>query len=163
MAWSKIFARILLLIAIIALGLRFFFVQSLFLQTERLSPKLLRGDFVLGLKQSHPERGDVVTFRCFQREICVGKVLGFPGDRLDFTQTQEVRVNESEIIELAFSDATQPRSASVVVSPDNYFIEGDQFGEVLATQVTSVLARILLSVDPSSRKLRWERIGMAIR
>lgn len=161
MAWSKTLLQILLPIACLAFALRLFFVQSLVIETNRLAPVLLRGDFVVGIKASEAQRGDLVTFQCIERPTCVGRVLGLPGDRLDFRE-EGVLINQKILLKRLFSAAPQLNSPATVVPPDSYFVEGDDFGEVMAVQVGSVLSRVLISVDPHERKFRWRRIWKAI-
>lgn len=162
MAWSKKFFQILLPLAVVAVTLRFFFVQSLFLETNRFSPTLLKGDFLYGVKSSTPGRGDLVSFECIERAVCVGRVVGLPGDRLDFEPDKRVRVNGSSTLPLLFSDASQLTSPAVVVPPGVFFIEGDHFGEVLGPQINSILSRVILSVDPELRRFRLDRIWKAV-
>lgn len=162
MAWSKKFLQILLPLAVVAIALRFFFVQSLFLQTDRFSPTLLKGDFLYGVKSSSPERGDLVSYECMERVLCVGRVIGLPGDRLDFDLNKTVRVNGSRTFSLLFSDASQLTSPAVVVPPEVFFVEGDHFGEVLRPQINSIISRVILSVDPELRRFRLDRIWKAV-
>lgn len=161
MAWSKTLLQILLPLACLAFALRLFFIQSLLIETNRLAPVLLRGDFVVGLKSATPQRGDLVTFNCLTRSSCVGRVLGLPGDRLDFSDGS-VLVNQKILLKRFYSAAPQLNSSATVVSPDSYFIEGDDFGEVMSVQVDSILSRVLVSVDPYERKFRWDRIWKPI-
>lgn len=166
MVWSRRLFQILLPLACAALGLRLFFIQSLLIETDRLSPALERGDFILGFKGKDVQRGDFVTFNCLKRRLCVGRVLGFPGDHLKFEKGGvEINGDSDEAQTLIFiggKDASRLNSEAQVVAPESYFMEGDEFGEVLASEVNSVLTRMLFSVDPQTRKVRWNKIWKAI-
>lgn len=166
MALSKKLLQLLLPLALLAFGLRLFFVQSLFIDTERFSPVLLRGDYVVGVKASAPQRGDLVTYQCLSRRLCVGRIVGLPGDRLDIS-ADEIMVNGAQKHDRFKSeerdeDAARPLPLAVVVSPDSVYIEGDELGEVLSSQIDSTVTRVLVSIDPVERKLRWARVGASI-
>ncbi len=166
MTLSKKLLQLLLPLALLAFGLRLFFVQSLYIDTEQLSPILLRGDYVIGVKAAAPQRGDLVTYQCLAQRMCVGRIVGLPGDRLDVSQ-EDIRVNDAQRFERfkgegRLEDAARPVPYAVVVSPDSVFVEGDELGEVLNSQIDSILTRILVSVDPIKRKLRWVRVGASI-
>jgi|GEM_PF-1530721 signal peptidase I len=163
MAWNRKFLGLLLPLIVLGLVLRFFFVQSLVVRTDRFDPLLLQGDFVVGLKSLSPHRGDLVSYNCMERGVCIGRVLGAEGDRLDFDERKpRVRVNEKHEMPLALSDATQLKTTSFVVHPEHFFIEGDQSGEISAAQVQSVLSHVLISVDPAEGRVRWSRFWFPI-
>lgn len=161
MGWSRRFFRILLPLCILGLVLRLFFIQSLVIQTDRLEPHLKRGDLVIGMKGQSPARGDFVAYDCIHRRMCIGRILGQAGDRLDFSGPNVV-INRTTQKELVLSDASQLKSEALVVNPDTYFLEGDELGEVSVAQIRSVLSRILISVDPEKGSWRSHRTLMAI-
>ena len=84
----------------LALFLRFFVVNILYIPSENLSPNLIRGDFVLGWRLSYgfplplmkgerlnlkvPKRGDLISFRFpgDEEQIIIRRVVGLPGDRI---------------------------------------------------------------------------------
>ncbi|HAG90285.1 MAG TPA: signal peptidase I [Bdellovibrionales bacterium] len=156
MAWSRPFFQFLLPLLVLGLILRFFFIQSLMVHTSRFDPHLLKGDLVLGSKISKPHRGDFVAFDCLSHGVCVGRILGKSGDRLDF-EGDLVLINRTTQQELKLSDATRLEPGSFVVGPEHYFLEGDESGEVPEPQIRSVLKWVFVSVDPESRPWRPSR------
>jgi len=161
MGWSKRLFRILLPLFVLGLVLRLFLIQTLIIQTDRLDPQLKRGDLVVGIKTSAPQRGDFVAYDCIQRRLCIGRILGIEGDRLDFSGPK-VAINRTTEEELVLSDATQLRSEALVVSPETFYLEGDELGEVSVAQIRSVLSRILISIDPDQGAWRSDRTLMSI-
>jgi signal peptidase I len=84
----------------LALFLRFFVLNILYIPTENMNPELNRGDFVIGWRLSYgfplplmkgerlnfkvPTRGDVVAFRFpgDEEQIIIRRVVGLPGDTI---------------------------------------------------------------------------------
>ena len=82
----------------LALFLRFFVLNILYIPTDNMEPTLKRGDFVLGFRLSYgfplplmkgerlnlkvPFRGDLISFRFpgDEEQILIRRVVGLPGD-----------------------------------------------------------------------------------
>lgn len=98
----------------LALFLRFFVLNVLFIPTENMAPNLVRGDFVLGWRLSYgfplplmkgerlnfkvPHRGDLIAFRFpgDDEQIIIRRVIALPGDTVE-VRDGRILVNNKEL------------------------------------------------------------------
>ncbi len=126
----------------LALFLRFFVLNVLYIPTDNMTPNLVKGDFVLGWRLSYgfplplmkgerlnlkvPEYGDLVAFRFpgDEEQIIIRRVVGLPGDQVEIKKGQihlneiplDQKVNESgEVLE---TSSNPKKSYSITPSPE---------------------------------------------
>lgn len=98
----------------LALFLRVFVVNILYVPTENMKPGLIRGDFVIGWRLSYgfplplmkgerlnfkpPQAGDLISFRFpgDEEQIIIRRVIGLPGDRVKISKG-EVFINDQPL------------------------------------------------------------------
>lgn len=82
------------IILILAVFIRTFLVSSYVMSGWSMLPNIWPGDFILGMKigTSNVKRGDIVVLRCpnAKEQICLKRVVGLPGDRIEFKDHQIV-------------------------------------------------------------------------
>lgn len=113
-------------VILVVLVLRSFVVEPFRIPSESMLPTLLNGDFILVNKFSYglrlpvlntkligsgqPARGDVVVFR-YPREPAVAyikRVIGLPGDRLEYRNKQLLINSQPAVLTLLPDDPTDP-------------------------------------------------------
>lgn len=117
---------------ILALFLRFFVLNILYMPSDNMNPGMRRGDFVLGWRLSYgfplplmkgerlnfkgPQHGDVISFRFpgDEEQIIIRRVIGLPGDRIAIAKGVVIR-NGSPLEQVESSEgAVEERGASKV-------------------------------------------------
>lgn len=78
------FILVLLLAVIIALVVRVFFVEPTLVRGASMAPTLHDDDRLLISKMSEPERFDVIVFRTEEGNSLVKRVIGLPGERIEY-------------------------------------------------------------------------------
>lgn len=168
-------------ILIVAILVRTFLISSYVMSGWSMLPSVWPGDFLVAgkWKLSSVERGDVVILRCPQvkERICLKRVVGLPGDRLEFRDgqlhvngkpssyqkvTDEVQMEqvfgESWLIWPApFTGKTgMTEGDPVVVPPDHFYLLNDKrsdredsraWGPVKSDLLEAKALRVWLSLD----------------
>jgi len=153
--------------------------------TQAMMPTLLPGDHLIvdqtAYETAHPGRGDVVLFRFpdDQGPFLIYRVIGVPGDQIQITD-QRVSVNGEVLSEpyvRHMDDRIQlgtvrDRLGPVTVSPDHYFVMGDNREWSLDSRFLGAISRetiigravfIYWSVDPATQTPRWDHLNQPIR
>ena len=179
------YAEALVLALILALMLRHFVLASYKVTSESMAPHLVPGDFIVGFKPpygfrvpfsdkrfgpTHARRGDIAILKCnTQREgpLCIKRVLGVPGDRLEVVDGHLIRNGET----LSFAIFPADLTLLQVVPPDMYFVSSDRFGHSAAHFEWGLVSRdrmearallIWFSKDSSDQSAKWNRVGRMI-
>lgn len=148
--------------------------------SRSMSDTLLPGDLLLAVRLSRdPARGDVVVYEVTiegEPRLFVHRVIGLPGESVETGGTQ-VRTNGRELEESYVTDEANPelgRFGPAVVPAGHYFLLGDRrsasrdsrfpvVGFIPRERIIGRAEIILISVDPDSGEVRWERTGQVIR
>lgn len=179
------------LLAVLALGLfvRLFFLSSLVVSSTGMAPNLIPSDFVLALKGTVLSRGDVIVYSCSQngQNSCARRLLGLPGDRIEFKQGLLILNGEQAQYENLGSDGFSREAwrdlkytvqlssqdmSPVIVPPRHYFVIDDNRGQkesfsgmVSEDSVQGKVWLIWLSLDWYELgevlkwpKVRWSRV-----
>jgi signal peptidase I len=149
--------------------------------TPSMESTLLVGDHAVINKAaylfSEPKRGDIIVFKPNpSSEITyVKRIVALPGETIsirdrvvliDGKQLDEPYVSQSLESETAPGDSP----GSTLVPPGSYFVLGDNrpnsndsrfFGTIPRESVQGRATTIYFSMDPGTRKIRWDRIGLA--
>lgn len=118
------------LAAIAALLIVTFVAQSFLVQGQSMEPSLHNGERVLVEKLSYrfrePQRGEIVVFRSpgDPSRKFVKRVVGLPGDILEFRHGQVVLNGRTLVEPYAWGPTLGPEQAQVV-PPGRYFVLGD--------------------------------------
>jgi signal peptidase I len=84
------------IILVLAVLIRTFLISSYVMSGWSMLPNIWPGDFLLGDKitKTRLQRGDVVVLRCpnAKDQICMKRVVGLPGDRIEF-RNHELIIN----------------------------------------------------------------------
>lgn len=130
----------------LALFLRLFVLNVLYIPTENMEPNLRRGDFIIGWRLSYgfplplmqgqrlnaksPQRGDVVALRFpgDQEQILIRRVIGLPGEKLSM-QDGAVVVNgvalpvEEQTADVQVEAGPEGRSYAIRFNPQGRMAE----------------------------------------
>jgi signal peptidase I len=121
-------------------------------------------------RQAHPRRGDVIVYRDRSQtpRRFIGRVVGVPGDRVEFDRGR-ILVNGQPLD----SEGTSAPFEAVLVPEDEGFLLGDNWsgsrdsrmtGTLPLRQVEGRVEVIHWSVDPDRRgAIRWDRLGRKVR
>ncbi len=105
------------IIVILAVLVRVFLVSSYVMSGASMLPSVWPGDFLIAFKWSvwTPERGDVVALRCpgARDRTCLKRVIGVPGDRVEFRAGQLVVNGESSRLSKVSQELAVERLGSV--------------------------------------------------
>lgn len=164
------------IVVLLAVLVRTFLVSSYVMTGDGMLPSIWSGDFLIGFKWGleNPHRGSVVVLRCpsDRERNCLKRVVGIPGDRIEFRGDQLVvngdpaykrRVGPRFAIEKVGSTRwvtwpapeTTPRPP-VVVPPEHVFVLNDKrsnredsrsWGPIPVHLLDARLIRIWLSLD----------------
>lgn len=168
-------------ILILGIGLRTFVVSSFVMSGQSMLPSIWPGDFILAAKwrTQSLRRGDVVALRCPHNndEICLKRVIGLPGDRIEFLDGRlklngelaflqpvteqivtETRAGESWLIwpKASTSDVSVPSPEPLVVPPQQVYVLNDKrdilddsrsWGPIKSNLVEARALRVWLSLD----------------
>ncbi len=106
----------------LALFLRFFVLNILYIPTDNMEPNLIRGDFVMGWRLSYgfplplmkgerlnfkvPKRGDVIAFRFpgDEEQLLIRRVIALPGETVEIREGRVI-VNNKEFGYTGVSEA----------------------------------------------------------
>lgn len=91
-------AYVLVIVVAIAILIATLIFPVLQVYEASMSPSLLKDDVVLAVKQSKLERGDVIAFY-YNNHILVKRIVGLPGDWVEFDIEGNVYVNGKILIE----------------------------------------------------------------
>lgn len=164
------------LVVLVAILIRTFLVSSYVMAGAAMLPSIWPGDFLFAykLKSEEPRRGEVLVLRCPspKERICLKRVVGLPGDRIEFDRGQ-LQVNAQpargkklgdefvqETVE-GTSWAVWPTEAEtttrpLVVPPSHVYVLNDkrddgedsrQWGPLPLTLVEGRAGRVWLSLD----------------
>ncbi len=173
------YAETLLLLILLAIFIRYFFIGSYKVLSDELSPTLKYGDYVIGLKLPAGipipftnkkygkilfDAGDLVVFKCGvdHSEMCTRRLIGLPGDRMEVQDGSLYRNGK------AFLKGVGPLVSGLepVVPPDRVFLLGYE-KSVALTDLEAEVLFIWFSreYDPKQQdfNVRWSRIGKTIR
>lgn len=78
------------IVLLVGLLLRFFLITPFLSTGTAMAPALLSHDFIIAWKRGAPQRGRVVVYNCASvgRSVCARRLIGLPGDRVEFTSGQ---------------------------------------------------------------------------
>lgn len=181
-------------VVLIAILIRTFLVSSYVMSGAAMLPSVWPGDFLFAykVKTDAPERGEVLILRCpsAKERICLKRVVGLPGDRVEFDQGQ-LKVNGTPAAGKTLGDefaeetvegvtwAVWPSAAgtqttpALVVPPGHVYLLNDkrddpedsrQWGPLPLNQVEGRAGRVWLSLDwfERSGEVRvWPRVRWA--
>ena len=102
-------AKTILFTICLAIVLRALVISSYVIQTDAMSPAVLRGEFILAWKAFEPRRGDVVLLNCPDAEngVCIKRVVALPGDRVEIAKQRLIlNAHPSEYERLPSEDGT---------------------------------------------------------
>ena len=182
------------LVLLLAALIRFFLLSSYVMSGASMLPSVWPGDFLLAARNSlgQPQRGQLYVLRCpaARERICLRRLIGLPGDRLEFRdgrlwlngrkiQFKSISVDfaresfEGESWAIWPSPAEEVMKLPVVVPPGHIFVlndkrsdseDGRQWGPVSADLLEARPLLVWLSLDwfNSSGELRdWPRVRWA--
>jgi len=183
-------------VVLLAALLRIFFFSSFVMSGESMLPSVWTGDFLLGTKWglSRVVRGDVVVLRCpaGRDKLCLKRVVGLPGDRVEFRDGRLILNGESAEYRMQGVFAMERVGgrawpvwpevsfdlAPIVVPPDSYFLLNDKrldrddsrtWGIVTRDLLQARVRRVWLSLDwvdgnhvRTWPRVRWSRLMRAI-
>lgn len=167
------------IILILAFLIRTFLVSSYVMSGWSMLPNIWPGDFILGTKigRTNLKRGDIVVLRCpnAKEQICLKRIVGLPGDRIEFKDHQIVvngeKSRHSEVkdgVELEtvldsrwliwpLSKGREPKDGpALVVPPKELYLLNDKrsfledsrtWGTVKVDQLDAKVWRVWLSLD----------------
>lgn len=88
------------LIVLVAILIRTFLVSSYVMSGAAMLPSIWPGDFLFAykVKTDEPKRGEILVLRCpsAKERICLKRVVGVPGDRIEYDQGQ-LKVNAQPV------------------------------------------------------------------
>ena len=96
---------------------------------DDMQPKLAPGDLLLYYRmQDEYIRNDLVLMKRDGSKY-VGRIIGMPGDTVEITETNTVKINGSDIVETEILYPTKPISEAtsypLTLGEDEYFLLGD--------------------------------------
>jgi signal peptidase I len=75
-----------------------------------------------------PQRGDVVTLNIRQREMFIKRIVGLPGERVEFSEGR-ILIN-GQLLQENYTGTVIPwKMESIELGPDHYFVIGDNRAE----------------------------------
>lgn len=199
--YSRSFFPILLIVLV----LRSFLYEPFRIPSGSMLPTLLIGDFILVNKYAYgvrlpitgtklipvgePQVGDIVVFRHTGDMDLIKRVVGVPGDHIQYVNKQLYR--NGELVEIKDgieklgnilhpTNVTPPNQleyfpyADVIVPPNSYFVMGDNrgnskdsryWGFVPEKDLLGKMVATLISWDSNGSGLnhiRWDRTGKSI-
>jgi signal peptidase I len=159
--------------------------QTFNIPSQAMVPSLLPGDHVivdkLFYRRASPQRGDVIVFKYPEDEtkLFIKRLIGLPGDVIEL-RDQMVYLNGNLLSEdyVHHTDrnilTANPRDNlnPVTVPSDSYFVLGDNressldsrfWGYVTRDKVVGKAVLIYLSIDRTSKTVRWDRSSLPVR
>ncbi len=163
---------------------RMFWVRGYFVPAESMAPTIEKGDLIIvdfgTYDFSELKRGDVVALTSPRdsKKRLVKRVIGLPGDTVEIKEKQVFingkALDESYTIYVGgSSEYTHSLNyfAPDVVPENHLFVLGDNryrsadsriWGFVAGKLVEGKVKMIYFSLDPSNKRIRWNRIGKAV-
>ena len=161
------------------------YIEPFRLPTGSMMPTVLIGDHILVDKRAYrdgvPNRGDLVIFSPPNEPgvTLLKRVVGLPGETIEI-RAKRVLINGAAIEE-PYAYYSEPPGGAVVptrddlpalkLAPDEFFLLGDNrdhsydsrfFGPVARTHILGKAKLIYFSWDPTTRHIRWQRLGQPL-
>lgn len=162
--WSSLKAILSYLIVFAAIGvlLAHYVFPVYRIYSDNMLPTLSKGSIVLGVKTRSVERYDLIAFYR-GRNLYVFRVIGLPGEEIEFNKEGEVFINGKLLPETYISERSkEPLDIDLpyIVPEQSYFVLGDHrsesadsrqqaFGSVPAEEVVSVIKYTLWKGEKS--------------
>lgn len=173
------YAEALVIALLLALFIRYFFVQAFKIPSESMVPTLLVGDHILANKFAYgikipytdiylyrggePRRGDIIVFaNPNDPEVdYIKRVIGVPGDKIKIVNKQ-LFVNDKPVkedyVQFKFKNTIEPNSprdnfAEITIPKDNYFMMGDNRDDSLDSRFWGLVDRPKLKAK--AWKIYW--------
>ncbi len=133
----KTILQIILAVAIVAIIVRTFFIDSFIVKGDSMTPTILSGDYVFIDKISHYfknyNRGDILVLKPrFGSGLIIKRLIGLPNERLEIkdnlVRIKESRQEEGRVISelyLALPATLAIGISSIKLDPKEYFVLGD--------------------------------------
>lgn len=129
----KLFLKnVVLKVAIISIAIFLlleFVIGFYYYRGNSMFPNVKDGDFVVTWKLDTIQTNDVVTYKDFDNEMHIGRVVAKGGDEVNFTEDGELMVNGSIPSEEIFYATTIPDNSEIeypyTVPEGSYFILND--------------------------------------
>lgn len=164
------------------LMVRVFIIQPYKITSGAMKPTVLPGDMIICNKTVSAEdikRGDIIVFNFPEdkRKTFIFRVVALPGENVEIKQ-ERLFINgeyiEEDYISPADSitDTRRENIGPVSVPGNSFFVLGDNrnnsydsryWGFVDYSDVIGKITHIYWSWDNENSKVRWERIGMAVK
>lgn len=148
-------------------------------------PTLVPGDHIVVNKGAYrdatPQRGDVIVFKYPKDETkhFMQRVIGLPGDVIE-VRDQVIYLNRAVLSESYIQHIdtnilaanARDNHRAVTVPSDSYFVLGDNressldsrfWGYVTKDKILGKAEWIYLSIDRTSKAIRWNRSGLPVR
>lgn len=138
------------------------YAQPFRVEQSSMNPGLVAGDIVLATDQPHLEYGAIITTDAWADELYVKRLIGLPGDTIQFVDGQLYRNGERIDEPYGFPSAD---TYTVHLQEDEYWLLGDnrprssdsrKFGPVSAEHITYQVWTTVHHTEmsePTSRKL----------
>ena len=148
---------ILLAALLVSVGLRAFAFQTFYIPSGSMEPTLMVGDRIivdkLAVDWGTIHRGDILVFKSPPTENCGGspvvdlvkRVIGLPGDKLysvhDTIYVNGTPLNENWPHNDPLGNAIATANNPIVVSPNNYFMMGDNHSDSCDSRMWGTITR----------------------
>lgn len=160
--------KVVVLSLAIIIPIRYYVVQPFYVSGQSMEPTFLNHEYLLidelTYRFDSPQRGDVIVFH-YPRDpskYFIKRLIGLPGETVIITNGQVTIQNQSSpegfiLEELYLQGATTMGDYSVKVSPDTYFLLGDNRNESLDSRifgpvpVKNIVGRVWLRAFPLNR------------
>lgn len=129
------------------LGLRWSLFEPFLIPSGSMIPTLLVNDHILVSKYDYglrlpftsfwitnpslPKRGDIVVFRSVDQDdyYLIKRVIGLPGDKIDFNAEGELRINDEAVASKEIAMPKSYTSAEIETEPEKYQMFDERIGE----------------------------------
>jgi len=158
------------------LALRATAIEAFRVPTRSMSDTLIPGDRLLATKWGLDSlrRGDVIVFRVEENVSYAKRVIGLPGDLVEVREG--LAVVNGERLDEPYARRDGPDRGDfgpVEVPARSYFVLGDnrhaaldsrseKFGFIPAGRVVGRARTIVISQDPETGDVRWNRLGLPL-
>ena len=158
------FALYLMLVVVLAFGLRTFIMEPIRVKGDSMAPTLLHGEHMFVEKVGYwfeaPARGDVII--CFYpgyTESCVKRVIALPGETVEVIGGT-VYIDDEMLLEAAYYDGwIEGDFGPLTIEEDHVFVMGDnrnaskdsRASSVGAIPYTKVVGRVRAVIWPVSK------------
>lgn len=146
----------LIILFILAFLVRQYVALSYWVSDSRVEPGVSVGDLVLGYRLPFLldsgkaiERGQIVSHTCPESQsLCLGRVIGVEGDRVQLDSSGQVTVN-GELSKWPLSESAKiEKPADLVVNPGHFY--SSVWGLVPSSQVESRIVFLWFSTQKKS-------------